>query len=135
MCRFLTIIEPPARGENSMCISRLRFATRVLLGILVLSWTFLPAHAQSGLGRAELIDLGVDWDHYGSSRVGRTQVIGAAVAHLEFDGLIAPSARWACDNVILFLTRHDAPSDDLVVRGSVEVDWRQWMGEHTSDGE
>jgi hypothetical protein len=29
-----------------MCISRLRFSTRVVLGILGLSWTFLPAHAQ-----------------------------------------------------------------------------------------
>src|SRR6202790_2771716 len=33
-----------------MCISRLRFATRVLFGILVLSCTFLPAHAQSRPG-------------------------------------------------------------------------------------
>src|ERR1700676_4551610 len=33
-----------------MCISRLRFATRVLFGILVLSCTFLPAPAQSGPG-------------------------------------------------------------------------------------
>src|ERR1700685_2474068 len=46
MFRFLSIIELPARGEYRMCISRLRLATRVLLGILVLSWTFLPAHAQ-----------------------------------------------------------------------------------------
>ncbi len=54
------------------------------------------------LGRAELIDLAVDWEHYGTSALGRTQAIGAAVAHLQYDGLIAPSARWACDNVMLF---------------------------------
>jgi hypothetical protein len=41
--------EPPARGELDMCISPLHRAARVLLGILLLSWTFLPAHAQSRL--------------------------------------------------------------------------------------
>src|ERR1035441_10398759 len=45
------------------------------------------------LGRAELIGLDVDWDNYGTSAIGRTQAIGAAAAHLKYDGLIAPSAR------------------------------------------
>ena len=40
-----------------MCISRLHFAARVLLGIWLLSWTFLPARAQpnQGLGRSETL--------------------------------------------------------------------------------
>jgi RES domain-containing protein len=78
------------------------------------------------LGRAELIDLAVDWEHYGTSALDRTQAIGAAVAHLEYDGLIAPSARWACDNIILFLPHQERINEDLVVRMSEEVDWRRW---------
>jgi hypothetical protein len=53
------------------------------------------------LGRAELIGLNVDWDHFGSPDPERTQEIGAAVTQLKYDGLIAPSARWACDNVMV----------------------------------
>ena len=44
--------------ENSaMCISRLRCAVRVLLGICLLSWTLLPARAQpnQGLERRETL--------------------------------------------------------------------------------
>jgi RES domain len=84
------------------------------------------------LGRAELLGLHVD---YGSSAVERTQEISAAVAQLEYDGLIAPSARWACDNVIVFGNVLEHHANDFIVRSSVEVDWRQWMREHASDEE
>jgi hypothetical protein len=86
------------------------------------------------LARAELITLSVDWANYGTSALSHTQAIGAAVAHLEFDGLIAPSARWTCDNVILFATNHEAHEDSLVLRRSTEIDWRQWANEHVQDG-
>ncbi|MGH8217080.1 MAG: RES family NAD+ phosphorylase [Steroidobacteraceae bacterium] len=81
------------------------------------------------LGRAELIDLGVSWISFSDVNPKRTQAIGAAVAHLEYDGLIAPSARWNCDNVILFVAHHQA-QDSLVVRESIEVDWRGWLPQH-----
>jgi len=81
------------------------------------------------LGRAELGNLGVDWPSYAAVASGRTQAIGAAVAHLEFHGLIAPSARWSCDNVILFPTNHDA-QDTLYVSHTVEVDWQDWIKTH-----
>ena len=68
------------------------------------------------LCRAELITFVVDWDNYGTYSAGRTQVIGAAIAHLEYDGLIAPSARWPCDNVMLFMSNHAGRHDDLVLR-------------------
>ena len=85
------------------------------------------------LGRAELMDLGVEWSHYGTADYARTQLIGAAVAHLELDGLIAPSARWACDNVILFPLNQAGEEDDLVARESKEVDWQAWMRLHAPD--
>jgi hypothetical protein len=52
---------------------------------------------------------------------------------LQYDGLIAPSARWACDNVMLFFPHQEAVNEDLVVRSSVEVDWQQWAKEHMRD--
>jgi hypothetical protein len=81
------------------------------------------------LARADLIDLGVDWSKYRDINYERTQIIGAAVAHLKLDGLIAPSARWACDNVMLFLPGHTC-SGLLELRSSTEVNWRDWTREH-----
>jgi hypothetical protein len=79
------------------------------------------------LGRPDLEGLGVNWATFATGSIERTQAIGAAVAHLEYDGLIAPSARWACDNVMLFMTNHDGLDDSLVVVRSEDVDWRDWM--------
>ena len=81
------------------------------------------------LARAELVDLGVEWYRYGEINYGRTQLIGAAAAHLKLDGLIAPSARWECDNVMLFLPDPDW-GGALTLRKSEEVDWRAWTKEH-----
>jgi hypothetical protein len=78
------------------------------------------------LARADLIDLGVDWNKYADINYERTQVIGAAVAHLKLDGLIAPSARWACDNVMLFMPGSNW-TGLLALRRSIEVDWRDWV--------
>jgi hypothetical protein len=89
----------------------------------------LSAHLRKSLrlGRAELSGLDVD---FGSPTPGRTQEIGAAVAYLEYDGLIAPSLRWVCDNVIVFGSILERRSNDFIVRSSEEVDWRQWMRDH-----
>jgi hypothetical protein len=58
-----------------------------------------------------------------------TQQIGDAVQFLEFDGLIMPSARWACDNLILF--PENMGDGALVTAASSEsVDWLAWATEH-----
>jgi hypothetical protein len=82
------------------------------------------------LARAELVRLGVDWERYGELNYMRTQEIGAALAHLECDGLIAPSARWPCDNVMLFLTNYIGDDDISVLVESNEVDWLSWARDH-----
>jgi hypothetical protein len=55
----------------------------------------------------------------------RTQQIGAAIDYLGCDGLIAPSARWPCDNLMLFTQRFGA-DNKLETRGSEEVAWAEW---------
>lgn len=44
---------------------------------------------------------------------------------LGCDGLIAPSARWACDNLILFPDRMGVDAT-LEVAASEAVDWVTW---------
>ena len=78
------------------------------------------------LARSDLIVLGVDWSSFGSRGYERTQAIGAAVAHLNCDGLIAPSARWTCENVMVFLTNQTGEEEIAQVVASEEVDWRAW---------
>ena len=75
--------------------------------------------------RAELIDLGVDWARYGEINYEHTQAIGAAVAFLECDGLLAPSARWSGDTLALFMDNH-VPDNRLEILVTEEVDWLKW---------
>jgi RES domain-containing protein len=77
------------------------------------------------LARVALEELGVDMAQYGVRDYGRTQSIGAALAFLDLDGLIAPSARWPCDNLMIYQTNHLVNERlELVEEGN--VDWRAW---------
>lgn len=87
----------------------------------------LSVKAQQALALADmgqLKRLGVDDARYRELLYTRTQEIGAAAAFLGFDGLIVPSARWNCQNIILFL---DAINLEEIETISVEpVDWKTW---------
>lgn len=63
------------------------------------------AHRTLRLVRVDLAALGVPASGYIGVNLPRTQEIGAAVEFLGCDGLIAPCARWSCDNLILFPDR------------------------------
>ena len=73
----------------------------------------------------DLQSLGVDLSRYGERNYFRTQEIGVAVAELGFDGLIAPSARWTCDNLMIFTANRTSGSDATIVDAE-EVEWRAW---------
>ncbi len=77
------------------------------------------------LARASLGTLGVDMTRYGERDYKRTQQIGAALAFLELDGLIAPSARWSCHNLMIFTANH-ALNERLEVIDTEEIEWRSW---------
>ena len=62
---------------------------------------------------------------YGETDYERTQEIGAAVAFLECDGLLSPSARWSCENLVLFMDNH-AQDNRLETLDTEEVDWIEW---------
>jgi RES domain len=75
--------------------------------------------------RSSLDGLGIDTKRFGEPNYLRTQEIGAAVAFIGCDGLIAPSARWTCDNLILFIDNL-AMDIDIRVMATEEVDWQEW---------
>lgn len=80
--------------------------------------------------QADLELLGVDWTRYGETNNQQTQKIGAAVAFLECDGLIAPSARWERENLMLFSDHHDIKNSRLEAVKTEEIDWLRWAREH-----
>ena len=75
--------------------------------------------------RADLAALGVPQSVYESLNPPRAQAIGAAAQFLGCDGLIAPSARWPCDNLVLFPEQMDASASVDLIR-SETVDWAAW---------
>ena len=84
------------------------------------------------LDLSALAELGVQTDGYGKlayeerlSEYPRTQDIAEVAHFLEFDGMLAPCARWACLNVILFGERCGPESRELVKSHGL-IDWRQW---------
>lgn len=83
------------------------------------------AHRTLKLVRADLSGLGVPESAYATVNMPRTQEIGAAVEFLGCDGLIAPCARWSCDNLILFPDRMGIDAT-LEVVTSEAVDWVTW---------
>ncbi|MCH7931162.1 MAG: RES family NAD+ phosphorylase [Proteobacteria bacterium] len=72
-----------------------------------------------------LAALKVDTARYSELDYTRTQAIADAAHFLGFDGLLVPSARWECRNLIIFMDRID-PNDDLAVNASEPVDWQAW---------
>ncbi len=77
-----------------------------------------------------LAALKVDAARFSELDYRRTQAIGDAAYFLGFDGLLVPSARWECQNLILFTDRID-PNDGLVVSASKPVDWQAWRTQQT----
>ena len=75
--------------------------------------------------RADLTKLGIPDKDLPLVNYARTQELGAAVEFLGFDGLIAPSARWNCENLILFPDRPGSCVDTEVM-SSEPVDWQTW---------
>jgi hypothetical protein len=94
-------------------------------GILKVTRLDITLHEAVRLEPHDLSRLGVDMALYGRRDYTRTQQIGAALAFLGIDGLMAPSARWKCDNVMVFQVNHDT-INNIVVGPDEAVDWRSW---------
>jgi hypothetical protein len=74
---------------------------------------------------SDLAPLGVDVARFESFDYHATQAIAAAAHFLEFDGLLVPSARAPCANLVIFLDKV-LPAGKLEVTKSEAVDWVTW---------
>ncbi|WP_065754874.1 RES family NAD+ phosphorylase [Bradyrhizobium paxllaeri] len=106
---FLASLTPIPRAKRLLKVSRLT----VSVGCAV------------QLTSDDLAALSVDMTRYGERDYSRTQVIGAALAFLGIDGLIAPSARRRCDNLVIYADNH-AITERLDVEEAEEMDWITW---------
>jgi RES domain-containing protein len=73
----------------------------------------------------DLAGMGLDTAKYSSFEYQATQAVAAAAHFLNFDGLVAPSARHQSLNLVLFLENRD-PSQRLMCAESHPVDWAAW---------
>jgi hypothetical protein len=72
-----------------------------------------------------LTPMGVDPARWPGFEYASTRSIASAAHFLAFDGLIVPSARAACANLVVFLDNL-GPETLLSVRHSEKVDWSSW---------
>ncbi len=103
----------PIPGPRELKVTRLAVTTSKTLRLI----------------RTNLSALGIDMDHYGERDYRQTQEIGSTLAWLGLDGLIAPSARWTCENLMIFTDNH-ALSEKLEVVDDELLEWRQWAQQH-----
>lgn len=94
----------------------------------------LTARRVMRLSAPQLERMGVDTATYpertyakiGQAPPSRSQEVGAALNFLGFDGLIAPSARWPGENLMIFGDNHGLDCE-LTADQREETDWRDWM--------
>ena len=75
---------------------------------------------------AALAKLGVDTARYRERDYSATQPLADAAYFLGFYGLIAPSARWNCLNLVLFTDRIAPDCIKLKATEKKPVDWAAW---------
>ncbi len=79
---------------------------------------------------ADLVALGVEPSKYPALLYPRTQEIAAAAAFMGFDGITSPSARFDCENIVLFLDSFNLENIEIVSETS--IDWADWRAKNRS---
>lgn len=74
---------------------------------------------------ADFAQLGIEPDSYMDRNYLQTQKVGAAINFLELDGLIAPSARWDCNNIMIFGDNHSLDKGLEVISSRI-VTVQEW---------
>jgi hypothetical protein len=74
----------------------------------------------------ELVPLGVDANEYGTLNYERTREIGDAARFLGAKALVTPSARWPCQNLVIYDV---GDLEDLKLRNARLINWDKWRAE------
>lgn len=94
------------------------------LELVLYRWKVATAQTLQLIDLAAVAALGISAQDYGGLVYARTQEIADAAAFLGFDGILAPSARWPCQNLTLFADRLAPGALETVA--SEPVDWKAW---------
>ena len=74
---------------------------------------------------AALEHAGIDDETFRRGDPRRSREVGAAARFLDADGLIVPSARWACGNLVMFPDRL-ADREAFRVEETQDINWPAW---------
>lgn len=79
---------------------------------------------------ADLVALGVEEIKYKQMLYSRTQDIAAAAAFMGFNGIVSPSARFNCENLVLFLDSFNLENIETI--SEVSINWTDWRAKNRS---
>ncbi len=106
---YYHLSRAPVMSSSHMRLNRLRIS---LDSVLVLN-------------AVQLKSLGVDDPLASRVDYERTQAVGESVYMMDYQGLIVPSARWECNNLVLFIDRIDL-NEHIELLGKSDVNWPAW---------
>jgi RES domain-containing protein len=95
------------------------------------------SHALKLVDTSALAALGLNVEHYGQlsyqereMEYPRSQDIAEAAHFLNFDGLIVPSARWNCMNIVLFCEKLSQRSYQATRNHGI-ITWSEWASDNS----
>lgn len=74
---------------------------------------------------AALENVRIDHETFRRGDAQRSREVGAAARFLDADGLIVPSARWACANLVLFPDRL-SDREEFRIKETRDINWPAW---------
>lgn len=74
---------------------------------------------------SDMASHGIDEEAFRKGGYERSREIGAAARFLDMEGLVVPSVRWPCTNLVLFLDRL-SDRDSLKIMETRDINWPAW---------
>ncbi len=115
---YYHLAQQPVLSSADKSISRLRVQTENTLSLL---------------DKKFLTELGLGPQSLALTDAARSQEIAAAAHLLDYDSLLVPSARWACDNLILF--PDNLSPDGVSLEDTKAVNWPSWRESNAPEWE
>ena len=106
---YYHLSRAPVMSSSHMRINRLQVSLESVLS----------------LNSNQLKALGIDEPLASKIDIARSQEIGDAAYMMDYQGLIVPSARWNCNNLMVFMDRIDLNTQIELIDYS-EVNWPAW---------
>ncbi|MBI3044786.1 MAG: RES family NAD+ phosphorylase [Betaproteobacteria bacterium] len=75
--------------------------------------------------RQDFPALAIDERRFGDTDYTNTQLVGDSTGFLQRDALFVPSARWNCENLVIFFDNHTM-NLSLQLISSESVEWQPW---------